>query len=678
MNFLERVFERGIARLLGVTSIVMTWPRWVKRSVVVLADAVLCVLAVWLSFSLRLGEWRLLDWPVVRFTGSLMVVWFPVALYQGVYNAIFRYTGRGAIISLVTAMVIATLPLIYVYMIESYPGVPRTIALIAPLVFLTMMTTLRIVGRYTLIDLFHWRPREIIDPRRTLIYGAGSLGQRLASSFATEADVRLVGYIDDDRGKRRQRLDRHKIWHSSEIKEAISRTGATHVLLAMSGISRSRKREIVDQLGKFDVEVHPVPPMRELLKGDITFDDLRPIEVEDLLGRNPVSPDIKLLRLSVENKRVMVTGAGGSIGSEICRQIMSLHPRELVLVEANEFALYQIGQELMSTHAEMILNGGNSWRPPIVTQRLVNIADTAAVSRLFDELPPQTVYHAAAYKHVHLFEDNVAAGLNNNIVGTYNVASAARQCATERFILISTDKAVRPPNMMGASKRICELILQSFDADDRTAKKTIFAMVRFGNVLGSSGSVVPLFNRQIKEGGPVTVTHRKVTRYFMTIAEAAQLVIQAGGMAEGGEVYVLDMGEPVAIWDLAKSMITLAGLKIKEPGGDGDIEIVEVGLRRGEKLFEELLIGDNPSSTSHPRIFRAREDFLSLEELETVIAQLRQAIANADEDRCRKVMQSLVPTLACAELFDREDCDCERAGKLANNEKTVLPMSYRQ
>ncbi len=667
-NISQAVLEHLATKLIELSSHAMTWPRWLKRALVIGGDAMLCVLAVWLAFSLRLGEWRLLDWPVVRFTLSVLIVWFPVAFYQGVYNAIFRYTGRGAIIGLASAVAIITLPLIYFYMIRSYPGVPRTIAVLAPLIFLMMMTAARIIGRYILIDLFHSRPYEGEQRRRTLIYGAGSLGQRLASSFAAEKGLQLVGYLDDDPGKRRHRLDGHRVWHASEIGDAIVRTGATHVLLAMSDIGRRRRREIVAELSQFPVEVHPLPPMRALLEGTVTVDDLRPVQVEDLLGRVPVAPDRTLLVKSVQGKRVMVTGAGGSIGSEICRQISELAPRELVLVEANEFALFEIGRELAARVATLPED-----RQPILIARLVNVADSGALARLFAELPPDTIYHAAAYKHVPLVEDNILAAVENNLFGTLGVARAAQAAGTQKFILISTDKAVRPPNVMGATKRACELVLQAMNAE---GSATVFAIVRFGNVLGSSGSVVPLFRRQIEHGGPVTVTHREVIRYFMTIPEAAQLVIQAGGMAEGGEVFVLDMGEPVRIWDLARTMIQLAGLSVREGGGDGDIAIVETGLRPGEKLYEELLIGDDPLETSHPRIMRAHEQFFPADALVPQLDALRLAIDANDVERCRKVLRELVPTLNAGPALDHALDNCQTPGDRAHAH-APLPSAIR-
>jgi FlaA1/EpsC-like NDP-sugar epimerase len=648
----ERWLEWVAVSLINLASRAAVWPRPLKRAFVIVGDAVLGVLAVWIAFSLRLGEWRLFDWPVIRFTLSMLLLWFVFAHFQGIYRAIFRYAGRGTIIGLALTITFTTVPLIYFYMIQTYPGIPRTMAVLGPLIFLVLTAVARIIGRYVLVDLFHSRPLDGATQRRMIIYGAGSLGQRLAASIAAEPGMRLVGYVDDDKSKHHQRLDGFKVHHSKEIGELIVRTGATDVLLAISHVKRMRKRQIFEDLSTYPVKVQALPPMRELMVGSVTVEDMRPIEVEDLLGRSAVAPDKALLAHSVAGKRVLITGAGGSIGSEICRQVLLLRPTELVLAEANEFALFSISQELEAAAAKLPAR-----HRPALAYRLVNVSDRLAVDRLFDEAKPQTVYHAAAYKHVPLVEHNVVAAVENNLFGTMNCAVASRAFGAERFILISTDKAVRPPNIMGASKRACELVLQALDDEDG---ETIFAMVRFGNVLGSSGSVVPLFKRQIAEGGPVTVTHRDVTRYFMTIPEAAQLVIQAAGMAEGGEVYVLDMGEPVRIWDLARSMIRLAGLTIREPGNDeGDIEIVESGLRPGEKLYEELLIADNPLPTSHKRVMRARETFLPMTELELEIAALRQTIDRNDPEGCRKTLKRLVPTLLAKSEVGAEHADPE-------------------
>ena len=644
---LERRLSSWLKNGVKLFSRTIGWSRWQKRAFVMAVDAVLAIAAVWLAFSLRLGEWRLLDWPVVRFAGSMILLWYPVALWRRVYHAIFRYTGRGAIVSIAVTVGLITIPLVAVYMIGSYPGVPRTIPILAPMIFFLMMCLARIVGRYFLVDL--------VDSgqgggrmRRVLIYGAGRTGQQLASSFASERGVHVVGFLDDDPNKNRQNIDRRTVFSTSELDRAVSETEATDVVLAMRTISRHRRREILKSLERHPLGVSILPPVRDVLEGRIDIDAVRPIQVEDLLGRNPIKPHSDLLRRSVTGKTVLVTGGGGSIGSEICRQILALSPQRLIVVDFTEHALFAIEQSLARIQRE---HGYSSLK---IEYRLLNIANAAHLNALFDEYAIDTIYHAAAYKHVPLVERNAGTAIENNIIGTHTLAKCAIDHAIERFILISTDKAVRPPNVMGATKRVCELILQRLWAE-RGASGPIFAMVRFGNVLGSSGSVVPTFREQIQTGGPVTVTHRDMTRYFMTIPEAAQLVIQAGGMAEGGEVFLLDMGEPVKIWDLARTMISLAGFTYREtPDGEGEIEIREVGLRSAEKLYEELLIEPGALPTTHPQIMRAKEPLIELNELTAKLEALIAAITRHDRARTTELLTALVPSLGAPPVVDTD------------------------
>lgn len=641
-NRIIELIERWLENLASVAVVwasrLVLWPRWAKRGLVISGDVLLCFFAVWLAFSLRLGEWRFFDWPVVRFALSALIVWIPVAYFQGIYSAIFRYSGRGAIVRLALAVGLTTLPLIYFYMFRTYPGVPRTIAVMGPMVFFLMMTLARIVGRYVLIDLFHSRPVGGLV-RRVLIYGAGAVGQRLAASLASEPGMQLISFIDDDISKKNQRLDGARVYHSSQIEQLVERTGVTDILLAMSHAGFSRRREIMGRLEPLKVNVRTLPPMRDILEGKISADALRPIKIEDLLGRTPVAPDHSLLSKPVTGQRVVISGAGGSIGSEICRQIIPLRPAKIVLIDFSEFGLFSIEQEI----AETAKAAGC-----VVEAHLLDLKDRKSTERLFARINADTVFHAAAYKHVPLVEENVVAGIENNVFGTRNIVDSSHRNGVKRFILVSTDKAVRPPNIMGATKRVCEMIVQSKHAAQNHEKDgaTIFTMVRFGNVLGSSGSVVPLFEEQIARGGPVTLTHREVTRYFMTIPEAAQLVIQAGGMSEGGEVFVLEMGEPVKIFELAKSMIRLAGLSVRDSNNpDGEVAIHETGLRPGEKLFEELLIGDDAKTTSHPRIMMAQDSLPPQATLDEVFDGLIRAVEHGDPAASRKLLAQLVPTL---------------------------------
>lgn len=636
---LENALKNLLERAIEAASKTLLWPRWAKRLFVILCDAILGLVAVWTAFALRLGEWSLFDWPLQRFALSMLILWYPIAFYQRIYRSIFRFTGRGALVSLTVAIGLLTVPLMIMYLAFSYPGVPRTVSILAPMTFLLFMASARIVGRYVLIDLFHAQSPNT-DMRRVMIYGAGGSGQQLANSLNSERGMTLVGFIDDDPEKQGYRLNGVQIFSGEQIGDAMERFAVTDVMLAITNIGFERRREILRDLEPFGVNVRVLPAVRAVLDGRISAESTRPIEIGDLLGRPAVSPKQDLLRSSVSDRVVLVSGAGGSIGSELCRQVVQCAPTALVMVEANEFALFSIGNEIDEMLAEMGMTGTVATH-----RRLANVADPAAVARLFDEFSPATIYHAAAYKHVPLVEENVVAGVANNVQGTRLIAEAAVQAGTQRLILISTDKAVRPPNVMGATKRICEIILQDLSARIG-AGGPIVSMVRFGNVLGSSGSVVPTFSRQITAGGPVTVTHRDVTRYFMTIPEAAQLVIQAGSLAKGGEVFLLDMGEPVKIWDLATSMIRLAGLSVRdEATGEGDIRITESGLRPGEKLYEELLLGDDALPTDHPRIMQARENCPGSAEVQEVLDALECAIGENDEVACRRALKRLVPTL---------------------------------
>lgn len=604
-----------------------------KRAIVITIDLLLCCGSAVAAFGLRLGEWNGFNKDVLTYMGVALAVWFPVFQLHGVYRAIFRFAGSRTIIALGYAAGVMAVPLAIIFMIVSVPGIPRTIAIIHMLLFVALLCLSRMTSRYLLVDLLaHQSFRG--EQKAVLIYGAGASGRQLASSMQGEPSMALCGFIDDDERLDGQRLDGHPIYHSSRLSEVIERDEVKTVLLAVPRLGRSQRKEIVQRLEQYSVHVQTLPNVQQMVDGQISISDLREIQIEDLLCRDAVEPNQLLLGRTIVGKTVLVTGAGGSIGSELCRQIITMAPKTLVLVERSEFALYAINEELRERQEAAQLHAN-------IRTELCDVGDAGAVERLLQMLRPDTVFHAAAYKHVPLVEANPVAGLRNNVFGTLNLAQAAQRAGVDRFILISTDKAVRPTNVMGASKRIAELILQAL-AD--TNPGTRFAMVRFGNVLGSSGSVVPRFQRQILNGGPVTITHRDVTRYFMTIPEAAQLVIQAGAMALGGEVYVLDMGESVKIIDLAKSMVRLSGLTIKsDSNGNGDIEIREVGLRPGEKLYEELLIGDNPEPTRHERIMRARETFIPWSRLSPDLSLLASSLDCGDTQQAIELVRILVP-----------------------------------
>lgn len=503
------------------------------------------------------------------------------------------------------------------------------------MVFGALLIISRLFARYVLSDLLNQRNFGG-SLSKVLIFGAGSAGRQLAMSLTHEPGMVLRGYVDDDASLSGQYLDGVRVYQNQHLDKLVDRLEIDTVLLAVPGVARQQRTRIVRDFSEIPVHVLTLPAIADLVDGKISTENLREIEINDLLGRDPVPPNHLLLRKTITDHVVMITGAGGSIGSELCRQIAALKPTVIILVEMTEHALYLIESELREAQQTGKISTSTAIHP-----ELANIADRLTVHRLYERWKPDTVFHAAGYKHVPLVEENVIAGLLNNIFGTLRCALQAKRVGVKHFILVSTDKAVRPTNVMGASKRVCELVLQGLAAE---AGKTRFAMVRFGNVLGSSGSVVPRFQRQIKGGGPVTLTHRDVTRYFMTIPEAAQLVIQAGAMAEGGDVFLLDMGKPIRIHDMARTMIHLSGLTVRDAENpDGDIEIREVGLRKGEKLYEELLIGDSAQPTSHPRIMRALEQRLTWHDLMEQLDIMEAALSDGDRSKALEALCALVP-----------------------------------
>ena len=466
-----------------------------------------------------------------------------------------------------------------------------------------------------------------------MIYGAGGAGIQAAASLINAGSYQPLAFVDDDSSRRGEVLQGLPVLDRAGLQRLLARRDVHAVLLAMPSAARSQRMEVVRFLESLQahIKIMTVPALPDIITGKARIEELREVSVEDLLGRDPVPPRQQLLQMAVKDKVVMVTGAGGSIGSELCRQIMQLRPRRLVLLEVSELGLYSIEQELRA----LCGNCGVEF-----VAALGSVTDRDLVASVLAHNKVQTVYHAAAYKHVPIVEHNVCAGVRNNVIGTQVVAEESEHAGVERFILISTDKAVRPTNVMGASKRLAELVLQAMAA---RGSRTIFTMVRFGNVLGSSGSVVPLFRQQIINGGPVTVTHPEVIRYFMTIPEASLLVIQAGSMAQGGEVFVLDMGEPVRIYDLACTMIRLMGMSLKDADNShGDIEVRFTGLRPGEKLYEELLIGEDSSKTDHPAILRAHEEMLSWSTLSAVLVNLLDLLHQRDDQQIRSLLQSCI------------------------------------
>jgi len=611
---MQRIIDVLIGTLVQMLEQLAVFTRRQKRLTVLLIDLMLLAQSIWMAYSLRVGEWAFYNEPILKFAGAALAVMLPTFFLCGVYNTIFRYAGVGMLRTLVRAFLIYTVVLGTVFTVFGITTVPRTLGLLQPMLFFILVAASRIVIRALIVDVLE-RYKFGGDVRRVLIYGAGRSGQQLASSMRNDPQFYLVGYVDDDRRLDGQRLDGLKVRGTDDLEKLIERYRVTDIFLAIPSAGRKRRRGILKNLSDLSVVVQTLPSVAEMVEGNVSFNDIRPLEIEDLLGREPVAPNELLLGRTIVGKTVMVTGAGGSIGSELCRQIITIGARKLILFEVSEYGLYAIHQELTKAIAAEGRTG------PELVPVLDSIQSDERLQEILSVQAVDTVYHAAAYKHVPLVEANPVAAVRNNILGTGAVVKAAAAAKVADFILISTDKAVRPTNVMGASKRGAEQIVQAHAAQNTGTR---FSMVRFGNVLGSSGSVVPLFRRQIEAGGPITLTHKDVTRYFMTIPEAANLVIQAGGLASGGEVFVLDMGKPIRISDLARLMVRLSGLSVRDAEHpEGDIEITEVGLRPGEKMYEELLIGDNPQPTNHKRILKALEGHMPWSDLQEQLVRLQ-------------------------------------------------------
>lgn len=630
MAAMIRLLNKYVAPVLGL-------PRPAKRFIVVFVDIALCVLSVWLAYYLRLGEFVALSgnglWSVAVSVGIAI----PVFIASGLYLAIFRYSGWPALLTVARAVGIYGVLYASVFTAIGVAEIPRTVGIIQPILLLLFVSSSRAFARVWLGDRYRSILKQVARPK-VLIYGAGQSGQQLAAAMGNSHEMQVVGFLDDDDRLHGHVLNGLSIYNPGDLPSLASALNISDVLLAMPSLNRKRRNEILADIRRAHVSVRTLPSMSDLAQGKVSISDLRELDIDDLLGRDPVSPNHILLAKNILDKVVLVTGAGGSIGSELCRQILVIGPQKLLLIEQSEFALYTIHQEL-----EEKLVGRNVHLVPL----LASVQDAERIRTIMSTWQAETVYHAAAYKHVPLVEHNPVEGIKNNVFGTLTMARAAIKSGVSNFVLISTDKAVRPTNVMGSSKRLAEMVLQAFAA---TGTCTNFSMVRFGNVLGSSGSVVPKFREQIREGGSVTLTHPEVTRYFMTIPEAAQLVIQAGAMARGGDVFVLDMGQPVKIADLASRMIELSGLSVRNAENpDGDVEIEITGLRPGEKLYEELLIGDDPKPTAHPRILKAHENFISWPDLEEQLMILEKAFTSNDVDSIRTILAKLVSGYTPAE-----------------------------
>ncbi len=592
-----------------------------KQLVMMITDSIVIQAILLFSFSVRLGYWF---WPEDGLFWVIIgapILAIPIFSKFGLYHAIIRYLGLHALWAVIKAVSLYALLWGIIGFMSAVEGIPRSVILINWLLAILSIGGLRMIVRWMLSG-----ANDLTDQKNVIIYGAGSAGRQLANALLQSREYKPVAFIDDAKDLINQHINGIKVYSIDRVELLIQKYNVDEILLALPSVSRQRRNEIINFLEPYPILVRILPGVSELAQGKIKVEDLREVSIDDLLGRESVKSELSLLQKSIKDKVVMVTGAGGSIGSELCRQIIKLGASKLILFEQSELALYVINQELSKSHVFPILG---------------SVVNQDRIERVCKKFGVKTIYHAAAYKHVPMVEHNNTEGVINNIFGTLKCAQAAINCHVEEFVLISTDKAVRPTNTMGATKRSAEMILQALSDDQKITK---FIMVRFGNVLNSSGSVIPLFKNQIKDGGPVTVTDREIIRYFMTIPEAVELVIQAGAMGKGGEVFVLDMGKPVKIFDLATRMIHLSGLEVKnESNPNGEIEIKITGLRPGEKLFEELLIDDNVSKTKHSMIMKAKEEALSWDELGAILNSLEQAAEDSDHEALRSLLIQIVP-----------------------------------
>lgn len=640
-------------------------PRNAKRAILIVSDIFFLESAILLSFSLRYGELYippgLLENKITWLILLSPVVAIPIFIYFGLYRAVIRYIGPKTHWAVLSAVSLYSIVWGLISMLMGAPGFPRSVVLINFMVALFGIGGSRALARYIfrqVEDSSHKNQKGINEIINVLIYGAGSAGRQLAVGLSHSIEYKMCGFIDDDKLMQGRDLVGYPIISVNEIEQLAKDKGVTEVLLAIPSLTRKKRNNILKNLQPLRLKVKTLPSFSRLSKGPSSVDEIKDLDIDDLLMREPLISDDKPLISITKDKVVMVTGAGGSIGSELCRQIVKRSPKILLLLEISEYALYEIHHELESICATLRGNEKLVALPRIIPF-LGSIQDDSRIEDVIQTWSPDILYHAAAYKHVPMVEGNLSEGIKNNIFGTMTLAKAAIEQGLERFILISTDKAVNPTNGMGASKRVAELVLQAISAEKsisfesvdgkvvRAVNNTQFSMVRFGNVLGSSGSVVPLFRRQIRGGGPVTVTHKDITRYFMTIPEASQLVMHSAAMKsnkkDSSKVYVLDMGKPIKIINLARSMIEMSGLRVKdEDFTDGDIEINITGLRPGEKLYEELIIGNNPQKTINPKILMASENFIAWSVLQEKLQTLRLAADNNNPELIVHILKELV------------------------------------
>ena len=621
-----------LVKIHKATKSILNLPRFAKNIVAIIVDLSLCILCTWFAFYLRLDQLFLIQGVVLTAVIVSVALALPVFWLLGLYRTIFRYSGLSIIFSVSIALLVYGLLYFLIFGVVGVTGIPRSIGILQPMLLFFAIVTSRILVKYLLSGNYFFKDKYRFL-KKALVYGAGDNGRQLASALANNNELKVVGFLDDDDRLHGQVLQGHQIYSPLKIANLIKSKEVQLVLLALPNIPRLRRSEILNNLSNYPLQVQTLPTIIDIIQGRVNLSDIKDLDVDDILNRHQVLPNSELLSKNITSKVVLVTGVGGSIGSELARQIIKLNPQKLLLLELNEFALFKIYEELS------IINKNLKIIP-----LLINAQDQNKVNEIFKIFKVETVYHAAAYKHVPLVEENISESIRNNVFATLAVVKAALSNSVENFVLISSDKAVRPTNIMGASKRLAELCVQGLYQNTKN-NKIKMSIVRFGNVLESSGSVIPKFKKQIKDGGPITLTHPDVTRYFMTLTEASQLVIQAGAMSEDCDVFVLDMGESVKIKDLIYKIVKLSGLTVKDESyKDGDIEIKIIGLRPGEKLYEELLLGDNPQKTQHPKIQKAQDPFIPFNQLEVDLNNLKTLLDHNKVLEVKELLAKIVKT----------------------------------
>ena len=621
-----------LVKIHTATKSILELPRFVKQIVAIIVDLSLCVLCTWFAFYLRLDQFISIKGAGLTAVIVSVALVLPVFWLLGLYRTIFRYSGLSIMFSVSSALLVYGF--LYFSVIGAYGlvGIPRSIGILQPMLLFFAVVSSRLFVKYLFGGNYFLKDKSKFL-KKTLVYGAGSAGRQLVSALANSNELKVVGFLDDDDRLHGQVLQGYEIYSPLKITDLIESKEARLVLIALPSISRSRRNEILKNLSNYPLQVKTLPKVVDIIQGRVSLSDVKDLDVDDILNRDQVLPNTELLSKNITSKNLVVTGAGGSIGSELARQIVKQNPEKLLLLELNEFALYKIYEELKIANENFK-----------IIPLLVNIQDQNKLNEIFKNFKVDTVYHAAAYKHVPLVEENISESIKNNVFATLAVAKAALSQSVENFVLISSDKAVRPTNIMGASKRLAELCVQGLYKNAKN-NKTKMSIVRFGNVLESSGSVIPKFRKQIKDGGPITLTHPDVTRYFMTLTEASQLVIQAGAMSEDCDVFVLDMGKSVKIKDLIYKIVKLSGLTVKDENNEeGDIKIKIIGLRPGEKLYEELLLGDNLQKTEHPKIQKAHDSFIPFNQLEVDLNNLKTLLDHNKVFEVKELLAKIVKT----------------------------------